>query len=240
MTVLAVLLAPGLVCAPAQAAGDWDVDFAPYYAWIVGLDGTLTVRGKDAPVDLSFGDIVDNLDFIFTSHVEARTSTWGFGFEPNYFELGTREDTPNGTLRTKTKIWLIEGFGTYRWGDSGRYTDFLFGARYVSLDQGIELPAQPEVEGKQDWVDPFLGVRFGGEISESWWGHLRADIGGFSVGSDFAWQATLMFGWRFHDRASLIMGYRHLDMDYEDGSGSDLFRFDAYMTGPLLGFNLHF
>jgi len=240
LVIPVTLLALGLVCAPVQAADEWQVDFAPYYAWILGLDGSLTVRGNDADVDLSFDDIVDNLDFLFTTHVEARKSGWGFGFEPNYFELGTRDDTPAGTLRTKTKIWLVEGFGTRRWGASDRYTDFLFGLRYVSLDQGITPPIRPEVEGKQDWVDPFLGVRFGGEISKSWWASFRADIGGFSVGSDFAWQAALMFGWRFNHRASLVLGYRHLDMDYEDGQGEDLFRFDAYMTGPILGFNLHF
>jgi len=240
LAAAAVLLTAVLVPAPAQAAGDWEVDFAPYYAWLMGLDGSLSVRGAEADVDLSFSDLADNLDFLFTSHVEARKSGWGFGFEPNYYELGTREDTPTGTFRTKTKVWFIEGFGMRRWGDSGRFTDFLFGARYVSLDQHIEPAGHPDVSGTEEWVDPFLGARFGGEISKSWWASFRADIGGFGVGSDFAWQAALMFGWRFNERAALLLGYRHLDMDYEDGSGQELFRYDAYLSGPLVGFNIYF
>ncbi len=36
----------------------------------------------------------------------------------------------------------------------------------------------------------------------------------------------------------LFGGYRALYIDYEDGSGANLFKFDFTMHGPLLGFDI--
>jgi len=37
--------------------------------------------------------------------------------------------------------------------------------------------------------------------------------------------------------ASFLAGYRALDVDCEDGSGSDFFKFHATFYGPMLGLN---
>ena len=39
---------------------------------------------------------------------------------------------------------------------------------------------------------------------------------------------------------SLYVGYRALDMDYESGSGNDLFRYDVLTAGPQIGVAFRF
>ncbi len=65
--------------------------------------------------------------------------------------------------------------------------------------------------------------------------NLRGDIGGFGVGSDFAWQAIATLRWQFSPRTGVGLAYRHLDMDYEDGKGANRFLYDVATSGPALG-----
>jgi hypothetical protein len=39
-------------------------------------------------------------------------------------------------------------------------------------------------------------------------------------------------------KLSLAFGYRHLDIDYEDGAGTDLFVMDVALSGPIVGLNI--
>jgi len=68
--------------------------------------------------------------------------------------------------------------------------------------------------------------------------------GGFGVGSDFAWQATGLIGYRvglFAERdANLFAGYRALDQDYSDGSGRNRFAWDVTAHGPVIGVAIRF
>lgn len=44
-----------------------------------------------------------------------------------------------------------------------------------------------------------------------------------------------MLDYRFSRSAALLVGYRFLDVDYEQGSGEDLFKFDVQFSGPEIG-----
>ena len=64
----------------------------------------------------------------------------------------------------------------------------------------------------------------------------RGDIGGFGVGSDFSWHTTAYASWQVAEHGNLLIGYRHLDVDYEDGSGASRFKMDVSEGGPTVGF----
>jgi hypothetical protein len=68
---------------------------------------------------------------------------------------------------------------------------------------------------------------------------VTGDIGGFGVGSDFAWDAFGVIGYRFslfgQENSGVIAGYRALSQDYTDGSGRDKFQWDVTLHGPILG-----
>ncbi len=85
-------------------------------------------------------------------------------------------------------------------------------------------------------MDPFLGGRLLLDLSEKWALSLRGDIGGFDVGSELTWNVTALLGYRLSETMTLGFGYRHLDIDYEDG---DLV-FDAQFSGPYLGLSIRF
>ena len=69
---------------------------------------------------------------------------------------------------------------------------------------------------------------------------MRGDVGGFGVGSDFAWQAFPYLGWQFAQWGSLQAGYRWVDMDYETGSGANRFKYDMLYRGPQVGITVRF
>jgi hypothetical protein len=91
----------------------------------------------------------------------------------------------------------------------------------------------------QTWVDPFIVARFHDQGDSKFLYQFRADIGGFGVGSDLAWQIQAYLGYRFSDLIQASAGYRLISIDYDKGSGSDRFLYDVDTSGPVirLGFN---
>ena len=62
----------------APAADDgWEFTLSPY-AWAAGLNGSVGIGNVVSEVDLSFGDILENLDIGAMLHFEARKGRWAF------------------------------------------------------------------------------------------------------------------------------------------------------------------
>ena len=76
------------------------------------------------------------------------------------------------------------------------------------------------------------------DLSERWFLLARGDIGGFGMGADFTWQALGGLGYHFDaaGRYSGVLGWRQIDVDYEDED--DGFLWDVAMGGPTVGFTL--
>lgn len=87
-TTARLVLASALLCAlaaPANAQGqsdDWEIVLAPYL-WGVSMQGTSTV-GMLPPLDLdvSFSDIVSNLNMALSLHTEFKKGNWVFVIDP--------------------------------------------------------------------------------------------------------------------------------------------------------------
>ena len=65
---------------------------------------------------------------------------------------------------------------------------------------------------------------------------VSGDIGGFGVGSDFAWSALAAVGYRFSRGFATSLGWKILDIDREDGAVI----FDVQLIGPVLSFTFSF
>jgi len=83
--------------------------------------------------------------------------------------------------------------------------------------------------------DPIVGARSRLPLSRRLKLMLRADFGGFGVGSERSYNLGAVLAWSLGERAQLVAGYRHLDVDYDDG-----FRYDVATSGPVLGLVLGF
>ena len=69
---------------------------------------------------------------------------------------------------------------------------------------------------------------------------VRGDAGGFGVGSELTWNLVGNVQYHLSRTVSLGMGYRALSIDYEQGSGTDHFRYNMIMHGPALGVAFRF
>ncbi len=222
----------------------WNFDLAPLYLWALSLDGDMAVKGEYTPLDIGFDDILDQVDFAGTVHFEGRNADWGFLLDATYVTLKSETDLPpigefpGGDFLTDTDITVLEGIGYRRIGTRENRVDLLFGVRYMEIDTDLTPPSSiPMVSGKADWTDVLVGARLSTDLSEKWSLLLRGDVA--AGGSDLTVNASALFVRQFKGRMGLVVGYRVMDVDYEDGSGADLFVFDAKMAGPILGFNIH-
>ena len=225
----------------AQDTGkDWQFKLAPLYMWAVFLDGSQTVKGQEAQLDVNFGDIWDNLGGVFTVHFEGvYRQQWGIFTDYSYVDIdidGTLG--PGVNVEVDYQMTYFELGGYYRFQKDVHDFDILAGIRYTDMDATINLGPSPNLEGKQDWTDPIVGVRWTWHFADRWELWLRGDIGGFGVGSDFTWNAIGMLQFQPWKHVSLFGGYRALYQDYEDGSGADLFKYDVTTHGPVLGLNI--
>ena len=94
-------------------------------------------------------------------------------------------------------------------------------------------------EGGEEWVDPLIGARVGWETGK-WRFDAAGDIGGFEVGSDLAWQASLGVGYAFTRSFELGLAYRVLDIDASFDRGTSLWELDLQLRGPQLTLSFSF
>jgi opacity protein-like surface antigen len=231
----------------------WEFTVTPYF-WGAGMDGDATIKGVESSVDLSFGDILEDLDFGAMAHLEARNGKWGFFLDPSYVKLATDGDVGPFNADVETEMILLEFGVLYRLierpigaeRDRTFSLDLLGGARYADLEGEIDvegpLGINPSFDGNKDWIDPIVGGIIQVGLTENLAFRVRGDIGGFDIGSgsDFAWNVVAGVGYTLSERTTLWLGYRILDVDYDDGSGSDLFEYDISMSGPIAGLSIRF
>jgi len=93
-----------------------------------------------------------------------------------------------------------------------------------------------------DWVDPMLGLQYNAPFADDWRLNLRGDIGGFGIGSDLSYQVLANVHWQANERIGLVIGYRLIGFDYEDGNkgSANYQRFDLTEQGPLVGMTISF
>ena len=92
-----VLVLFGFICPLAlgqdNPIGDeeWEVRLMPY-VFFLSLDAEGTIDGLSADADLSFDDIVDNLDFGAMGRLEAWKGKWGLSFDGLFVNLGADQN----------------------------------------------------------------------------------------------------------------------------------------------------
>lgn len=227
--------------AAAHAEDEWQHTLAAYL-FGAGLDGRSQIGAVSTEIDASFSDIVENLEFGAMAAWRAKKGDIAVTVDAMYVGLGGDDEGPLGTQFDVEVDQIIVGADvSFR---ASKPFEFLVGARYMSMDMSLETRtpggATTQRSQKEDWIDPYVGASTTLPISDAWSFTLRGDIGGFGVGSDLAWNAVARFNWAFSENASAVLGYRILDVDYENGSGNDLFVYDMSESGPVAGFTWKF
>ena len=223
-----------------QDDAGWNFQLAPY-VWMAGVKADTAIGPFESSGEADFIDLVKRLDIGAMLHFEGRKERWGFILDGLYMKLSDDARVRAGPFKVRgididggLEMTLLEAGAFYRFGEAGRHFDALAGVRYLLIDVEVDAGPLPTVSGDKDWVDPFLGGRLRLDLSEKWLLSLRGDIGGFGVGSDLTWNVTTLLGYRLSETKTLGFGYRHLDIDYEDGD----FSFDAQLSGPYFGLSI--
>jgi hypothetical protein len=159
-------------------------------------------------------------------------------------DASTKNNIISGTANLKQFLWEIEGL--YRltpWLEAG------VGARVNNITAEVNITYNPPLGGapkpgnsqrSNTWVDPLIVTRLKTVIHDKWLLQLRADIGGFGIGSQFAWQLQPDIFYRVSKLFQVGIGYRTISMNYYNNkSGSDYFSYNMQEYGPQirLGFN---
>lgn len=206
------------------------------YLWATGINGDITIQGTQVPVDVSFGELFDDVEIAGSIHYERSAGRWVALVDGTYIDMEADFTDPGsgmpGVQATTFQLW--EAAAVRRWGPGGNktYFDLLFGLRYWDLDLDITISGMPAASGSKSWVDGMLGARVFVPMSKKWLFSGRMDVA--TGGSDITWNGSALFTWKATNLLSLILGYRYLILDYEDGAGATLFAMDADMSGPLL------
>jgi hypothetical protein len=247
-------MAVAVVCTPAYGEGEtaasdgWEFQVIPYM-WALGMDGDVGIDGSVSSVDMSFGDIWDNLDFAGMMHVEARRDRWGLFVDPLYAKLSADGDVSILNADVEVEMALVEFGALYRLNEpspgpslTALTFDVLAGGRYMHMDTDIDikgpLGGKVSIDDDEDWVDPFIGLRIRVNMTRKLFLNLRGDIGGFGISecSDVTGNVLGVLGYQLNERTAILAGYRYLSLDYENSG----FEFDVDLSGPVFGVSVTF
>ena len=225
----------------------WGFIIEPYILF-PNMAGNIGLRNlPEVDVDANPGDIFSKLSFGGMLYLEAHNDDWAITSDLLYMDL--KQDVTPGTLISSGNInahqWAWEFAGLYR---IAPFLEAGIGGRLNNIQAGLDINRK-EIGGEtipisadmsETWVDPIILIRLTGDIKNKWQFQFRGDVGGFGIGSDFAYQAQGMVGYSFIRWFQLTAGYRILGMNYDKGEGENRFRYDMNIFGPMikLGFNI--
>jgi opacity protein-like surface antigen len=229
--------------------------FEPYVAgWIpLQLKGSVTLLGTTTNVDVDLDTIIDDLEWVIEGGFELTNDQWSittFGFwgkletESKTQGLLGERDTTLSLEEALLDVALLYRIGEWPLGNSETATwnpDLGPGLRYWHVDVEVDtkgaLGIDPDLSSVDDWVDPLIVGRLDFRLSEKCDLRVRADVGGFGIGSasDLTWSVSATCAFKLSPNVSLLASYRFLDLDWSSGSGEDETAYDYYFHGPIIG-----
>jgi hypothetical protein len=242
LALFLAIIAASTAAAQTPARDSWKVTIAPYL-FGSGMSGTTVVKGQELPIDASFSDILDNLQFGAMGLVIARKGNWGVGGDAIWMALGANVTLP-GPVGVTGGADINQGaFAFYGLRRLNPWADLMFGGRISTLQSILRFngPGARSVDDSKTWFDPIVGVQLRTpQTGKRWHAQVYSEIGGFGVGSTFTWQVFPTVGVTMTKRTSLEFGYRWLDFDYSSGENATLFKYDVLSQGPVVGFAFRF
>ena len=235
----------GISYAEESNEKDWEINLGTYLLF-ANINGTSTLGPVSGPIDLSFKDLLENFEFGFMLHAEARKNRVGLMMDLSYVKLGSAMDLSEGaSISVGMEFLIFEAFGFYRpLKNSDSIIDLYAGIRLwdIKIDTSFMVDEMAlQLKSTPGWVDPVIGIRTIHRLSPKWTIIVRGDIGGFGVSSDFAWNIQGSVVWQIGKSSHILLGYKYLKTDYDNGiTGVGEFAYDAAMHGVYIGYSFSF
>ena len=227
----------------------WSFLLAPYLMFPF-MNGSLTLADQTLDVNVNTRDLLKRLDWGLMLYFEARHPKFSVVTDLLYMNLKDGAQLPvsgrDAGLRMQQLAAEIVVLGRIvEWFELGAGGRVNFVQSDLTVPGGTILPPV-NLDFRETWFDPIIVVRFSVPfVNDHWRLGLRADFGGFTLGSQYAWQAYTYGGYNFDGIKGrrlfeLGLAFRALGMKYETGSGRDRFVYDMIIWGPEIGFLFHF
>ncbi len=164
--------------AHSASGGDtWKFQVAPYI-WLAGQNGKVATIPPLPPADIDidfYDDILGNIKGALMLVGEARKGSYGIVADVAYIDIELENSTPGPfftLLTSRTQSWIVSVAGLYRLIENQEsFLDFIGGARYWSVDSNLTLQegllSPRSVSNKEDWFDPFIGMKGLAPLGES-------------------------------------------------------------------------
>jgi hypothetical protein len=226
-------------------AEPWEVVVNPYFM-VPATGGKFGVGALEASIDTSPADFFRKLNWAVLGAVEVGNGDISFGLDVNYINLsiadnaaGTASLDGHQAAYTLMMFKRIDPRAEIYVG--AKITDFGLRLRCeAGCPQPLAQPRGTEASRNRSWAEPLVGLRLRDELSERLELMVMADVGGFAVGSDFSANVWPQLGYRLGERTQLMLGYRLIYIQYDEGEEQERFLFDAVTHGPTLGVEFRF
>lgn len=139
------------------------------YLWAQNLDGTTGFNGLEAPLEVGFGTILENLDFAYMGAIEVSyAERFGFLADIEYAEISASASEPVlgiQSLDIEHEEYFITLLLWYRLINTERFDLDLFGGvRFAGLEDTYSI--RPNDDGIRD-IARFAGGRFEDEVRDA-------------------------------------------------------------------------
>jgi hypothetical protein len=240
LAMLALTLAPMLSIADEA---EWLV--APYIWYSsVSLDRSAGVGGS-----ISASDLLDKSDSAGMIRIEVARGQWGVSVDYVFLSVSESVFLPSPPLPVSLNVAaeldtnIVELGGFYRPSGNDSGVNFLFGFRNINTDQTLLVtpggggPTE-RFDSDTSFTDVYLGARYLSRLTDRWDFTVRGDVSFGDTEGTFNFLASV--GYRFNSTFALNLGYRHLNIEFEDDDSGVTETTEIEMTGPLLGFVFRF
>ena len=236
----AVSLALGLAARPAVAESDAFQNNLDLYLLAAGISGTVGIGQLSTEIAVPASAVFSHLKGGILLDYRGESPKWAVSADVLYVNLGADGTGSDGRADANLSVQelIVDLVGSYRISSS---FEVLAGGRYTSLKNTATLTTplgSREAKADASWFDPVIGAQLLVRLSKAFQLQLRGDIGGFGVGCTFTGQAIVRVNWQVSRVVRLGVGYRWLDQDYENGSGT--FKWNVLTQGPLVAVGARF
>jgi len=240
-----------LAAAPPAEASDWRFTITPY-AWATDVGVKSRLDGREV-VDqtIQVGDLIDDLDATVQLRLEAQHRKLGLSVDVFDVDLSDEKvgvalpSGGQGDFDSKIGMTILDAAGLYNPAGNGFGPSLLYGVRVLDESATVDASLMPapgmavpqSYHGAETLVDALLGFRFVMPLSRHFAWQVRADV---STGeTDYTWSVgpSLSYAFGKTGRHGLSIGYRYMDVDFEDTNGMDT---DMTLSGVVLGLRSSF
>lgn len=237
--------------------------FIAPYGWLASVKGSAWASGEETEFEIPFSDIAEHVNGGFQLYAELRWRKWFIAFDGTWAKLQPTLDIPlfDVDLDITQRIFDVRvGYEVLRCTLDGHLdprcegwrrwivADVFVGLRYwyTKLDVSLKGQGPIGIEGAIDGVDerwdPFVGARFGIDLTRRWSLVVRGDVGGFGIedAAQLTWQVQGGVSYDVTQWMHVFMGWRAIGSDLVVGSGADKNGTDLIQHGPLFGLGFSF